>query len=142
MIILDTNVVSEFMTSAPAESVLAWLNAQSTSELYLTTITIAEICYGLQIMPQGQRRQLLMDRFEQFLKIAFASRILPFDEVAAQAYGNIRAHRRSQGRLMSNFDGQIAAIAKTHGCAIATRNIKDFESCGLELIDPFLSGIH
>ena len=83
-----------------------------------------------------------MDRFDQFVKMAFQSRILPFDKSAAYAYGDIRTYRRSQGRPMSNFDGQIAAIAKTHGFAIATRNVKDFEDCGLELMNPFSSGIH
>lgn len=137
MIVLDTNVISEFMTSPPADPVLAWLNAQDTATLYLTTITIAEISFGLEVMPQGRRRQLLMDRFEQFVKTAFLSRILPFDEAAARVYGKIRAYRRSQGRPMSNFDGQIAAIARTQGFAIATRNLKDFETCGIKLINPF-----
>ena len=139
MIVLDTNVVSEFMTSPPTDSVLAWLNAQDTASLYLTTITIAEINFGLEVMPQGRRRQLLTERFEQFVKTAFLSRILPFDEAAAHVYGKIRAYRRSQGRPMSNFDGQIAAIAKIQGYAVATRNIKDFENCGIELINPFSS---
>ncbi len=137
MIVLDTNVVSEFMTSPPALSVQTWLNAQDAATLYFTTISIAEISYGLRVMPDGRKRQTLVNRFEDFLAAAFDSRILSFDEDAGRAYGEIRAHRREQGRPMSNFDGQIAAIAKTRGFAIATRNIKDFEDCGLELIDPF-----
>jgi len=137
VIVLDTNVVSEFMTSPPAESVLAWLNAQDTANFYLTTISIAEIGFGLRVMPDGRRRRLLADRFEQFLAAAFESRILSFDQDAARAYGEIRGDRREQGRPMSNFDGQIAAIAKTKGFAVATRNIRDFENCGLELINPF-----
>ena len=88
-------------------------------------------------MPDGERRRLLSDRFEQFLGAAFASRILSFDEDAARAYGEIRGYRRELGRPMSAFDGQIAAIAKTRGFAIATRNIRDFADCGLELINPF-----
>lgn len=138
MIVLDTNVISEFMTSPPAEPVSSWLNAQDAAKLYLTTISIAEIGFGLRVMPDGRRRRLLAERFEQFLAVAFESRILSFDEDAARAYGEIRGHRREQGRPMSNFDGQIAAIAKIRGFAVATRNIKDFEDCGLELIDPFL----
>ncbi len=137
MIVLDTNVVSEFMTAPPAASVLAWLNAQHAADLYLTSISVAEICFGLQAMPKGWRRQLLVDRFEQFRKTAFESRILSFDEEAARAYGTIRGQRRALGRPMSNFDGQIAAIARTRGFGLATRNTKDFEDCGLELINPF-----
>ena len=138
MIVLDTNIVSEFMTSPPAEPVTAWLNAQEVAQLYFTTISIAEIGFGLRVMPTGRRRQLLTDRFERFLAAAFESRVLSFDEGAARVYGEIRGHRKEQGRPMSNFDGQIAAIAKTQGFAVATRNTKDFEDCGLELINPFL----
>ena len=138
MIVLDTNIVSEFMTSPPAEPVTAWLNTQEATQLYFTTISIAEIGFGLRVMPAGRRRQLLTDRFERFLAAAFESRVLSFDEDAAHAYGEIRGHRKEQGRPMSNFDGQIAAIAKTQGFAVATRNTKDFEDCGLELINPFV----
>lgn len=137
MIVLDTNIVSEFMTAPPAAQVLAWLNGQNAADLYLTSISIAEICFGLQAMPRGRRRQLLVDRFEQFLTTAFESRILSFDQDAARTYGAIRGQRRALGRPMSNFDGQIAAIAKTRGFRLATRNTKDFEDCGLELINPF-----
>ncbi|HPU79997.1 type II toxin-antitoxin system VapC family toxin [Accumulibacter sp.] len=138
MIVLDTNVVSEFMTSLPAAAVRAWLNAQDGSKIFLTTLSVAEISFGLRVMADGQRRRLLADRFEQFLVNAFESRILPFDEVAARVYGEIRGYRREQGRPMSSFDAQIAAIAKANGFAIATRNIKDFEDCGLVLINPFV----
>ncbi len=138
MIVLDTNVVSEFMTSLPAAAVRAWLNAQDGSKIFLTTLSVAEISFGLRVMADGQRRRLLADRFEQFLVNAFESRILPFDEVAARVYGEIRGYQREQGRPMSSFDAQIAAIAKANGFAIATRNIKDFEDCGLVLINPFV----
>lgn len=137
MIVLDTNVISAFMTSPPADSVLVWLNAQDAATLYLTTITIAEIGFGLESMPPGQRRQRLIEQFEHFIKTAFVSRVLPFDEAAARVYGEIRAHRRRQGQPMSNVDGQIAAIAKRQGFAIATRNTKDFQDCGITLINPF-----
>ncbi|MCU7960015.1 MAG: type II toxin-antitoxin system VapC family toxin [gamma proteobacterium symbiont of Bathyaustriella thionipta] len=137
MIVLDTNVVSEFMSSPPAESVAAWLNAQNTSHLYFTTISIAEIGFGLRVMPDGNQQRLLTSRFEQFLMAAFTSRILPFDEEAARIYAGIRGQRREQGRPMSCFDGQIAAICRSKGFALATRNVKDFIDCGLELINPF-----
>jgi len=136
--VLDTNVVSEFMTSPPAVPVLAWLNAQDASGLYFTTVSIAEIVYGLRVMPVGKRQRQLAQRFEQFLAAAFESRILSFDEGAARAYGEILGHRRELGRPISNFDGQIAAIARINGFAIATRNTRDFEECGVKLVNPFL----
>jgi predicted nucleic acid-binding protein len=137
MIVLDTNVVSEFMTSPPAQSVREWLNKQAAGGLYLTTISIAEIEFGLMVLPEGNRRRLLASRFEQFVELAFGERILPFDEPAAHLYGEIRAERRARGRPMSNFDAQIAAIARVKSYRLATRNIKDFEDCGVDLINPF-----
>ena len=136
MIILDTNIVSEFMTSPPTGSVLNWLNDQDVTLMYLTTITIAEINFGLSVMPVGKRRNLLFERFKLFTGSAFEQRILSFDECAANLYGDILAHRRQLGRPMSCFDGQIAAIARAQGFAVATRNIKDFKDCQLELINP------
>jgi predicted nucleic acid-binding protein len=137
VIILDTNVVSEFMTSPPASSVLNWLNAQETSSLFLTTITIAEIGFGLRTMPNGKRRDMLTERFEQFVTTAFEQRILPFDEDVARVYGDVLAHRREIGRPISSLDGQVAAIARSRGFSVATRNIRDFEECQVDLINPF-----
>ena len=137
MIILDTNVVSEFMTSPPDGAVLNWLNAQETTSLYLSTITIAEIGFGLNAMPPGKRRRLLQERFEQFVATAFDQRILSFDQDAARIYGEILGHRREIGRPMSNFDGQIAAIARSRDFGLATRNVKDFEECQILLVNPF-----
>ena len=137
MIIVDTNIISEFMTSPPANPVLEWLNTQNSLSLYLTTISIAEIGYGLRIMPFGKRRRLLEEQFEKFLATAFESRILSFDELAARKYGEVKGHRKEIGRPLSDLDAQIAAIARVNGFAIATRNTKDFEACGVELINPF-----
>ena len=137
MIILDTNVVSEFMTSPPSEAVLKWLNEQDSAALYLTAISVAEISFGLHAMPSGRRRRLLEDRFERFIATAFSSRLLHFDEAAARVFGEINAYRRSIGRPLSDFDGQIAAIARMHRFAIATRDVADFEHCLVDLIDPF-----
>lgn len=105
--------------------------------LYLPSITIAEIGYGLQVLPDGKRRSKLQGKFDLFVKSAFAQRILGFDHPAADAYAEIMSNRKLAGRPMSILDGQIAAIAKSQNLAVATRNIKDFESCGLELINPF-----
>ncbi len=137
MIILDTNIVSEFMASPPSGSVFRWLNDQHVPSLYLTSITIAEISYGLSVLPMGKRRKLLDERFKLFVASGFEQRILSFDEYAAYIYGDLLARRRKLGQPMSCFDGQIAAIARSKGFAIATRNIKDFQDCEMELINPF-----
>jgi len=137
MIILDTNIVSEFMASPPSGAVLRWLNQQDVASLYLTSITIAEISYGLNVLPMGKRKTLLDERFKLFVASGFEQRILSFDESAASIYGEILAYRRSLGYPMSCFDGQIAAIARSKGFVVATRNTKDFQDCQLQLINPF-----
>jgi predicted nucleic acid-binding protein len=137
LIILDTNIVSEFMTSKPSKNVFTWLNNQVPALLYVSTITIAEVGYGLRTMSAGQRQKLLNKQFEQFVALAFGPRLLSFDEKAAKQYGEIMGHRKEMGRPMSVFDGQIAAIAQTTGFSLATQNIKDFEDCTIDLINPF-----
>lgn len=137
MILLDTNVVSEVMAPVPSESVLEWLNGQDAVTLYLSTITIAEIGFGIQSLPEGKRRRRLEERFDEFVATAFEQRVLPFDVAAAGLYGELMAKRRRLGRPMGLADGQIAAIARAHRFAIATRNTRDFEECGLEILDPF-----
>ena len=138
MILIDTNVVSEIMKAAPSQTVVNWLNNQKSSSLYVSTITIGEIEYGLRILPAGKRRMRLKERFERFISLAFAQRILPYDETAARTYGDIMGFRKEIGHPMSIPDGQIAAIAKIDGLTISTRNTSDFEDCGIELVDPFL----
>lgn len=137
MILLDTNVVSEVMRRKPSNNVLSWLNQHSDGNLLLSSITIAEICYGLRILPIGQRRQLLETRFEQFIIEGFFGRIISFDESAARAYAEIMGTRKKKGRPMSLPDGQIAAIAQVNQFTLATRNTTDFEDCGIQLINPF-----
>jgi len=141
MILVDTNVVSEVMKVAPSETVVTWLNNQKSSSLFISTITIGEIEYGLRILPAGKRRMLLKERFERFISLAFAQRILPYDETAARTYGDIMGFRKEIGHPMSVPDGQIAAIAKINGLTISTRNTSNFEDCGVELVDPFLPNI-
>ena len=137
MILVDTNVVSEIMKVAPSDNVISWLNNQKSSDLHVSTITLGEIEYGLRILPDGKRRLQLKERFERFVALAFTQRILTYDEAAACAYGEVMGHRKEAGHPMSVPDGQIAAIARSQGFIVATRNIKDFEDCGIELIDPF-----
>lgn len=137
MIVLDTNVVSEVMKTAPSARVLDWLNSQATSGLFMTAVTVGEIEFGLQSLPTGRRRQLLRTRFEQFTARGFEGRVLAFDETAARTYGEIMAARREMGRPKSIADSQIAAIARVNGFTVATRNTADFEDCGVDLVNPF-----
>lgn len=137
MIVVDTNVISEAMRPQPSPAVLSWLNTQDGNQLFITTVTLAEIGYGLRILPDGQRRWQLHSRFEQFISQAFEERVLDFTASAARSYAEIMGHRKEVGRPMNLPDGQIASIAHTLGFAVATRNIKDFEHCGIELINPF-----
>lgn len=140
MILLDTNIVSEIMAPAPARAVIDWLNRQETVNLYLSTITIAKIGYGLWILPDGKRRRSLEDRFEKFVSHGFEQRILGFDERSARLYPDVMGRRKAMGRPLGVLDGQIASIARANHLAIATRNRRDFEECGLDLIDPFEPG--
>ncbi len=137
MILLDTNVVSEVMKVAPSKAVLEWLNDQDSNSLYVSTVTIGEIEYGLRILPAGKRRLELKERFEQFISKAFAERVLAFDEAAARTYGDVMGIRKELGRPMSVPDGQIAAVARSSGLAVATRNTSDFEDCGVDVVNPF-----
>ena len=137
MILLDTNVVSEVMHPRPDPAVISWLNRQATVDLYLSTITLAEIRYGLAILPTDKRRRRLEDQFDLFVASGFDQRLLVFDERAAALYGDLMSRRRALGRPMSALDGQIAAIARAHGLAVATRNVRDFEECGVRIMNPF-----
>lgn len=137
MILLDTNVVSAVMRPVPSRSVLDWLDDHDTTCLYLSTITIAEIRYGLRVLPDGKRRRSLEGRFEEFVARGFDQRILTFDEPAARLYGEVMGRCKELGRPISVLDGQIAAIAQAHRFAVATGNVRDFEECGLRILNPF-----
>lgn len=137
MILLDTNVVSEVMKAQPAEVVVAWLNGHDSKDLYVSAITIGEIAYGLRVLPNGKRRSMLRERFEQFIALGFDQRVLVYDEATARIYGELMGDRKKRGRPISIPDGQIAAIARRNHFAVATRNVPDFENCGVEVINPF-----
>jgi predicted nucleic acid-binding protein len=137
MIVLDTNVVSELLRPAPATQVEAWLSAQDGAKVYFTAVGEAELRHGVAILPAGQRRTALTKAIEGILEEDFRDRILPFDRDAAGAYAVIAAARRAAGRPISQFDCQIAAIARAHGASVATRNTADYEGCGIALIDPW-----
>ena len=136
MIVLDTNVVSELMRPDPNPAVVDWVAAQAVPRLFLSTVTEAELRYGVEILPAGERRTRLLDEVEGMLSEDFAGRILPFDSAAAHAYALIAAARRAAGRPINHADCQIAAIARCRGASVATRDIAGFEGSGINLIDP------
>jgi len=137
MILLDTNVLSELMRPAPSSVVERWMSDQPATSLFISTITEAELRYGLALLPDGHRRRQLAAQAEAMLVTDFAGRILPFDSPAASAYARIAAPRRQSGRPISQADAQIAAVAASRGASLATRNIADFVDCGIDVIDPW-----
>lgn len=137
MIILDTNVICELMKPSPMPNVVSWIDNQDATELFISAITIAEISYGITVLPDGNRKRTLEESFNKTLNDAFKHRILSFDESAAHSYGKIMGHRKLIGRPLSIPDGQIAAIAIMHNFSIATRNIRDFSDCEIEIVNPF-----
>ena len=139
-ILLDTNILSELMRAQPNESVVAWVGDKATDALYTSVITEAEGLYGLQLMPQGKRRDLQTMVFQTLLERLFQKRIITFGRREAACYAGIMASRRGAGRPISQSDAMIAAIAKVNDMALATRNIKDFQGLDLKLINPFETG--
>lgn len=137
MIVLDTDVVSELMRPSPAQVVEAWMAAHDAADLFFTAVGEAELRYGVAVMAEGRRRSTIESAVESLLREDFAGRILPFDSSAARAYAAIAANRRAAGRPLAHADGQIAAIARSRGMAVATRNTRDFQDTGVDLIDPW-----
>src|SRR5579862_1753945 len=137
MIVLDTNVVSEILKPAPSDMVVHWLASQESSSVFTTVITLAEILYGIEVLPQGRRRRRLSDVVEDIFRLDFERRILFFDEDSGRQYARIRASRKAVGRPIPQLDAMIAAIARVHRAAVATRNTADFEHCGIRLINPW-----
>ncbi|BCJ59540.1 type II toxin-antitoxin system VapC family toxin [Micromonospora endophytica] len=136
MIVLDTNVVSELMRAEPAHAVLKWLRANSDNGLYTTTITVAEIRYGIARLPEGRRQQSLHQAANEIFA-AFPRQVLPFDIAAASAYADIVASRENAGHPIDGFDAQIAAICRSQVATLATRNLKDFADTGIPVVDPW-----
>ena len=137
MILLDTNVVSELMRPSPAPGVLAWVNAQPSSELWLCSVVVAELLYGVARLPDGARKRHLAVAVEAMVIEDFASRTLPFDLEAAVAYAQLVAQREREGMPIAMADAQIGAICAVHGAALATRNQRDFAKLGLTLVNPW-----
>lgn len=137
MIILDTNVLSEPLRPRPNAEVVAWLDAQVIETLYLTTVSLAEVRYGIACLPDGGRRRRLHERFEGEFVPMFSERTLAFGEPATTAYATLRARARANGRSIGDFDALIASIANTTGFTVATRDTAPFEAAGTAVINPF-----
>lgn len=139
MIILDTNVLSEFMRAVPNPTVMAWIAQQIPSEVFVTTITQAEMYYGMALLPVGKRRSDMERAVQQMFEQDFLERILSFDSAAALEYAKLASLRRQIGKPIAQADGQIAAIALSKNALLATRNIEDFCDCHLTLVNPWES---
>lgn len=137
MILLDTNVVSELMKLAPEPAVMVWINTLPGSIVFISAVTQAEILYGVALVPEGKRREGLAQAARIAFETYFRGRILPFDPEAAEAFAALAAGRRQVGRPISQADAQIAAIARSRGADLATRNVADFEGCGVEIVNPW-----
>jgi len=136
MFVLDTNVVSEFMRAEPAPVVLAWLRRNSGDSLYTTSVTVAEIRYGIARLPVGRRRESLHQAANEIFA-AFPRQILTFDLAAANAYADVVYGRESLGNPIDGFDAQIAAICRSQAAILATRNTKDFTDTGIAIVNPW-----
>lgn len=137
MIVLDTNVVSALMRQEPDPIVVTWLDGLPPESIWTTSITVFEVRLGLEILAAGRRRHQLEEAFAKALEEDFESRVLPFDQAAAQAAGRIAAERRRAGRTVEIRDVQIAGIVNARKATLATRNTRHFEACGLVLVDPW-----
>ena len=137
MILVDTNVISEPLRREPSAAVIEWLDAQNVDTLFVAAISLAEIRFGVAVLPVGRRRDWLEQSIEQRVVPLFRGRILPFDDAASKAYASLRAKARGTGNAMASADGFIAAIAAADGLIVATRDVAPFEAAGLRVIDPW-----
>lgn len=136
-LLLDTNVLSEVTKPRPDERVLAWLDRLDEDRTFISVMSIAEIRRGVSLMDDGRKRDALALWLSHDLPQRFERRVIPVDEPIALAWGDLMALAKRSGRGLASMDGMIAATALTHDLILATRNIKDFESFGIDLIDPW-----
>jgi toxin FitB len=137
MILLDTNVISEPLKASGDPKIAVWINAQNIETLYLSTIGLAELRFGIAVLPEGKRKDVLHSSLERRVLPLFEGRILSFDTAASQAYATLRSRARAAGQSIAPADGYIAAIALTNGLSVATRDTKPFIAAGLTVINPF-----
>ncbi len=139
MIILDTNVLSALMRRAADPRVVAWLDRQARTSVWITSVTILEIQFGLQILPAGRRRSLLMNAFDEVLANEIGQRVAGFDAVAAQHAAGLMASRQKKGRPVDLRDTMIAGIAMACHATLATRNTQHFKDLSIPVVDPWTS---
>jgi toxin FitB len=137
VIVLDTNVLSEAWRPKPSARVEEWMRAQLLPSLFTTAIAEAEILFGIALLPHSRRRSTLSNLVEAMFAEDLAGRVLPFDSTAAREYADIAAKRRRAGRPIAEADAQIAAIVRSRGATLATRNVADFAECGIPVISPW-----
>jgi predicted nucleic acid-binding protein len=140
VILLDTNVVCEAMKPEPAPSVRAWLDAQAAETLYLSSVTIAELMFGIGTLPRGRRKDRLTAALDFVLEL-FADRVLPFDISAARRYAELAVRARASGQGFPTPDGYIAAIAAAREFAVASRDTSAFTAAGIKVIDPWTEAV-
>jgi toxin FitB len=138
MIVLDTNVVSEAMKPAPQPAVRAWLDKQAAETLYLSSVTVAELLFGIAALPAGKRKNMLTDTVEGLLTL-FRDRVLAFDIDAARRYAELATLARASGRGFPTPDGYIAAIAASRGFIVASRDAAPYTAAGVSIINPWES---
>jgi predicted nucleic acid-binding protein len=138
MIVLDTNVLSEALKPSPSRTVLDWLASQEPLSVYVTAITQAELLYGIEVLPSGKRKSQLSVVITQLFAEDFRGRVLAFDGEAAAVFAKVVADRKSGGHPISQFVAMIAAIARSRGATVATRDSGDFRDCGIRVVNPWL----
>ena len=138
MILLDTNVVSEAMKRQPDQAVMAWLNEQAAETLFLSSVTLAELMFGIRALSAGQRKHTLEAALQALLAL-FAERVLPFDADAACHYAELAVTARASGRGFPTPDGYIAAIAASRGFIVASRDTAPYQAAGVQVLNPWLA---
>lgn len=136
-IILDTNVFSEIAAPKPNDKIVRWLDTLGMGQVYTTSLTKAELFFGVERLPEGARKLHLGELYRKMFDRQLAGRVLAFDEESAVFYARIMTIRRRAGRSVMPIDAQIAAIAMQHDAVLATRNTKDFSNCGVTIFDPW-----
>lgn len=136
MIALDTNVLSELTRKTPNPRVAAWVQQQPLHTLYLPSVVVAEMLWGVAILPAGKRRDELSSSVEKLLQ-TFADRILPLDAAAARCFAALAAKARRAGQTLGQNDAYIAATAQARGCAVASRDVQPYRTAGVEVINPW-----
>jgi len=139
MIILDTNVLSALMRKAADKNVVAWLDKQPSTSIWTTSVTILEIQFGLQILPAGKRRSVLIKAFETVLVDEMGRRVAPFDTAAAQNAAELMAFRHKKGRPVELRDTMIAGIVLACHATLATLNTPHFEDLSVPVVNPWIS---